>query len=80
MLDDALDWELIEAARPALERGERVRLEREVRNVNRAVGGLLSSEIARRRGGAGLPRRAPRSRSTSGLGRAELRRLAGARA
>jgi glutamate synthase domain-containing protein 2/glutamate synthase domain-containing protein 1/glutamate synthase domain-containing protein 3 len=55
VLEDALDWEIIEAARPALERGEKIGLERDVRNVNRAVGGLLSSEIATRYGGKGLP-------------------------
>jgi glutamate synthase domain-containing protein 2/glutamate synthase domain-containing protein 1/glutamate synthase domain-containing protein 3 len=55
VLDDALDWEIIDAAGPALERGEKVGLEREVRNVHRAVGGLLSSEIARRYGSKGLP-------------------------
>jgi len=55
VLDDALDWDLIEAAKPAIERGEKVGLQREVRNVNRAVGGLLSSAIAKRRGSAGLP-------------------------
>ena len=55
VLDDALDWELIRAAEPALERGESVRLERRVRNVHRTVGGLLSGEIARRFGPAGLP-------------------------
>ncbi len=54
VLDDALDWELIDAAAPALERGERVELERPLRNVNRAVGGLLSSEVARTHGAAGL--------------------------
>ncbi|MDQ4071290.1 MAG: glutamate synthase subunit alpha, partial [Actinomycetota bacterium] len=48
-------WEIIEAARPAIERGEKAGLQREVRNVNRAVGGLLSSEIARRHGVGGLP-------------------------
>jgi glutamate synthase (NADPH/NADH) large chain/glutamate synthase (ferredoxin) len=46
-LPDALDWELIEQARPALERGEQVQIETPIRNVNRCVGGLLSSEIAR---------------------------------
>ncbi|MGI8593396.1 MAG: glutamate synthase subunit alpha, partial [Solirubrobacteraceae bacterium] len=55
VLDDALDWELIEASRPALDRGEPIALERELRNVNRAVGGLLSSEIARLHGAKGLP-------------------------
>jgi glutamate synthase (NADPH/NADH) large chain len=55
VLDDALDWELIRAAQPALERGETVHVELPVRNVNRTVGGLLSSEIARRFGPQGLP-------------------------
>jgi glutamate synthase (NADPH/NADH) large chain len=50
----ALDNELIEAARPAIEGGETVVLERTVRNVNRTVGAMLSGEIARRHGHAGL--------------------------
>jgi glutamate synthase (NADPH/NADH) large chain/glutamate synthase (ferredoxin) len=54
-LDDALDRELIELARPALERGEPARAELTVRNVNRTVGGLLSYEVTRRYGAAGLP-------------------------
>jgi glutamate synthase domain-containing protein 2/glutamate synthase domain-containing protein 1/glutamate synthase domain-containing protein 3 len=55
VLEDALDHELIEAARPALERREPVVIERVVRNRNRTVGGMLSSEVARRHGRAGLP-------------------------
>ncbi len=55
VLDDALDWELIRRARPALEHGAPVRIVIGVRNVNRTVGGLLSSEIARRFGPDGLP-------------------------
>jgi len=56
VLDDALDWQLIRDCAPALERGERVRLgPLPVRNVNRAVGGILSGEIARRHGLKGLP-------------------------
>ena len=47
VLDDALDWSLIEQAKGALERGERVEIEADVRNVNRCVGGLLSSAIAK---------------------------------
>ena len=54
-LDRALDRDLIAAAGPALERGERVAIEREVRNVNRSVGAMLSGEVARRHGHAGLP-------------------------
>jgi glutamate synthase domain-containing protein 2/glutamate synthase domain-containing protein 1/glutamate synthase domain-containing protein 3 len=55
VLEDALDWELIRRAEPALERGERVEIETRVRNVNRCVGGLLSSQIAREQGADGLP-------------------------
>jgi glutamate synthase (NADPH) large chain len=51
----AMDRELIEAARPALEEGEPVRLSRTITNVNRTVGAMLSGEVARRRGNAGLP-------------------------
>ena len=54
-LDRALDRDLIAAAAPALERGEAVRIEREVRNVNRTVGAMLSGEVARRYGHEGLP-------------------------
>jgi glutamate synthase (NADPH/NADH) large chain len=54
-LDKALDRDLIAASAPALERGEAVRIEREVRNVNRTVGAMLSGEVARRYGHEGLP-------------------------
>ncbi|WP_338467558.1 glutamate synthase large subunit [Novosphingobium sp. ZN18A2] len=54
-LDAALDKELIAACAPALEKGEAVRLERTVKNVNRTVGAMLSGEVAKRRGHKGLP-------------------------
>ena len=54
-LDRALDQDLIAVAAPALERGETVRIEREIRNVNRTVGAMLSGEVARRYGHEGLP-------------------------
>ncbi|WP_442866743.1 glutamate synthase large subunit [Aurantiacibacter sp. MUD61] len=54
-LENALDNELITACAPALERGESVQVEREVRNVNRTVGTMLSGEIAKQHGHAGLP-------------------------
>ncbi|MBM3396612.1 MAG: glutamate synthase subunit alpha, partial [Betaproteobacteria bacterium] len=44
-----------ELARPALERQEKVTIETPIRNINRTVGTLLSGEIARRYGHAGLP-------------------------
>ncbi len=53
-LDKALDNRLIDAARPALEKKQKVTIETEVRNINRSVGGMLSSEVARRYGHAGL--------------------------
>ncbi len=53
-LDAALDHVLIAAARPALDRGEPIRFEGAVRNVNRTVGAMLSGEVARRYGHEGL--------------------------
>ncbi len=54
-LDKALDNALIERAQPALDHRTPVRIEVAVRNVNRTVGAMLSGEIARRYGHAGLP-------------------------
>ncbi|HLL89918.1 MAG TPA: glutamate synthase large subunit, partial [Tepidisphaeraceae bacterium] len=54
-LDAALDNKLIELARPAIERGEKVRAELAIANTNRTVGTMLSAEIARKHGLAGLP-------------------------
>jgi glutamate synthase (NADPH/NADH) large chain len=54
-LEKAIDNELIAAAKSALDKGEPVRIEREIRNVNRTVGAMLSGEVARRYGHAGLP-------------------------
>jgi glutamate synthase domain-containing protein 2/glutamate synthase domain-containing protein 3 len=54
-LHDALDRELITRAKPALERSEPVAMNLPVRNVHRAVGAMLSGEVARRYGSAGLP-------------------------
>ncbi|HEX4096390.1 MAG TPA: glutamate synthase-related protein, partial [Caulobacteraceae bacterium] len=51
----ALDLQLIDAAKPALDEGKPVRLEHPIRNVNRTVGAMLSGEVARRYGHAGLP-------------------------
>jgi glutamate synthase (NADPH/NADH) large chain len=53
-LDTALDWKLMEAAKPALEEGKKVRAEFPVRNVNRTVGTILSSNISRKHGEDGL--------------------------
>jgi glutamate synthase (NADPH/NADH) large chain len=54
-LEKALDNRLIELARPALERGERVTIDMPIRNVNRTFGTMLSHQVARRYGHGGLP-------------------------
>ena len=54
-LDQALDNDLIAAATDALDSKQAVVIERKVINVNRTVGAMLSGEVARRYGHAGLP-------------------------
>ncbi|GAB3080170.1 glutamate synthase large subunit [Nocardioides zeae] len=54
-LEKALDNELIAIAAPALENGEPVRAQLEVRNVNRTVGTMLGHEVTKRYRGEGLP-------------------------
>jgi glutamate synthase (NADPH) large chain len=54
-LEAALDHVLIAESARSFETGEPVRLEYPVRNVNRTVGAMLSGEVARRFGHAGLP-------------------------
>ena len=55
-LEHALDiTKLLDIAKPALEKQEKVRAELEIQNVNRTVGAILSSEVALRYGHAGLP-------------------------
>ena len=53
-LEKALDWQLMEAAKPALEAAKPVKGEFTIRNVNRTVGTILSSNISRRYGEDGL--------------------------
>ena len=52
---DILDWKLLEAAKPALEDKTPVFAEFDVRNVDRTIGTLLSNEISKLYGSAGLP-------------------------
>jgi len=54
-LVNALDNELIKLSADALNKATPVRLEMQVRNVNRTVGTMLGAEITRKYGGAGLP-------------------------
>jgi glutamate synthase domain-containing protein 3 len=54
-LDRAFDRDLIDACQDAIVHGAPVTIDRDVRNVDRAIGTLLGSEVTRARGGAGLP-------------------------
>ena len=51
----ALDHQFIALAQPALEHGKKVTIELPIRNVNRTAGTMLSGEVAKRYGFAGLP-------------------------
>src|SRR2546426_1996218 len=54
-LADVLDNKLIELCKPAIERGEKVTLDLPIRNVNRTVGTMRSSRIAKKYGLEGVP-------------------------
>ena len=54
-LSEALDYKLIDHAREAIENGTPIEIKLPIRNVHRTVGAMLSGEIARRHGSAGLP-------------------------
>jgi glutamate synthase (NADPH/NADH) large chain len=51
----ALDHQFIALAQPALQDGKKVTIELPIRNVNRTAGTMLSGEVAKRYGHAGLP-------------------------
>ncbi|MGY9014169.1 MAG: glutamate synthase large subunit, partial [Rhodospirillales bacterium] len=54
-LDKALDNSLIEQASSAIESGTPVEISASVLNINRTFGTMLSSEVAKKYGNAGLP-------------------------
>jgi glutamate synthase (NADPH/NADH) large chain len=54
-LAGALDHQLIERCKPALERGEKVSFITPVRNRNRTIGAMLSGAVASKHGHEGLP-------------------------
>ncbi len=54
-LEKALDNKLIELCKDAIENKNPVKLDMPIKNTNRTVGTMLSSEIARRHGLPGLP-------------------------
>jgi len=50
-----LDWKLIEEAAPALEKQEKVLISSPIKNTDRTTGTMLSNEITKKYGAAGLP-------------------------
>jgi glutamate synthase domain-containing protein 2/glutamate synthase domain-containing protein 3 len=54
-LEEQFDHELIKQSLPALKGKEKVHINTRIRNINRSVGTMLSSEIAKRYGEEGLP-------------------------
>lgn len=54
-LDEVMDKSLIKSSRPAIEKSMPVELSLPIKNTDRAVGAMLSGEIAKRYGNNGLP-------------------------
>ncbi|MBC7925516.1 MAG: glutamate synthase large subunit [Bryobacteraceae bacterium] len=54
-LEQSLDYHLITHAQEALESRHPIEFRMPIRNIHRTVGGMLSGEVARRWGSAGLP-------------------------
>ncbi len=54
-IDKAFDVKLLELCKDAIEKGKKVKFELPICNVDRTAGTMLSSRIAKRHGGAGLP-------------------------
>ncbi len=54
-LEHVLDRKLIKLAQPAIQRKEKVNLDFEIKNINRATGTMLGGEISKKHGKQGLP-------------------------
>jgi glutamate synthase domain-containing protein 2/glutamate synthase domain-containing protein 3 len=52
---DHLDWQILEQIGEAVEKGEQVSMETDIRNVHRSVGAILSNRIVKTHGRSGLP-------------------------
>jgi len=55
VLDGVFDQKLLQLARPALERGEKVEIREKIRNTDRTLGTILGSDVSRKYGAEGLP-------------------------
>ncbi|MFT3934389.1 MAG: glutamate synthase large subunit [Chitinophagaceae bacterium] len=54
-IDDVLDWKLLAAAQPAIEKQQRVVASFPIKNTDRTAGTILSNEITKKYKGEGLP-------------------------
>ena len=54
-LDDSINWKLLDAAKPAIERNEPVTASFKIINTDRAIGTMLSNDISKKYKAAGLP-------------------------
>ncbi len=54
-MEQVLDWQLLEQARPALDAGKAVKGHFKIINTDRTTGALLSNEISKQYANAGLP-------------------------
>jgi len=54
-VEDTMDYSLLPEVLPAIESGTPITINRDVRNVHRTIGTMISCEIAKRYGNAGLP-------------------------
>ena len=55
-LDKKINYALVEKARVALERKKKIEMDLEIKNINRTLATILSSEISRKHGEEGLPK------------------------
>jgi len=54
-LDEALDWQFVEQAKPALTQKNKVKIDLPVKNTDRAAGTILSHHVVKAHGPGGLP-------------------------
>jgi glutamate synthase (NADPH/NADH) large chain len=54
-IDNVLDWRLLEKAKPALDKGQKIYEEFTCINTDRTIGTILSNEISKKYKGDGLP-------------------------
>jgi glutamate synthase (NADPH/NADH) large chain len=53
-IDNVLDWKMLKVIKHALEFGQNIQVDLQIRNTNRSVGAIISNEISKRYGEEGL--------------------------